>query len=97
MSKLLAYGLVVANDCVTLQFLLDRNVFAICLTRRDTAELLPKSLVGRCPAHAFGSPCGVIETLVSRPCSLTFGESMHTKAFQSRGYCCSRCLEPFLR
>jgi len=76
MSTLSACDLAVANDCVALPDLVDRNVFAICSTRQDCAELVPESLVGLCLAHAFGLPFGVVETLVSRPCSLAFGESM---------------------
>jgi hypothetical protein len=37
---------------------------------------LPKSLVACDPASAGGSPSGAVETLVSRPCSLAFAESM---------------------
>ena len=68
--------MVVANDCEDLKHLVARNVFAICSTKRDRDELLPKSLVVCCPARACGSPSGAIEILVSRPCSLAFGESM---------------------
>ena len=67
---------VVANDCAVLKYLVDRNVFAICSTKRNYAELLPKSLVACDPASACGSPSGAIDTLVSRPCSLAFRESM---------------------
>ena len=76
MSKLSVCRLVAANDCVALPYLVARNVFAICSTRQDCAELLPESLVVLCLAHAFGLPFGVVEILVSRPCSLAFGESM---------------------
>ena len=66
----------VVNGWKDLKCLVGRNVFAICLTRRDSDELLPESLVVPCPGNAFGSPFGAIDTLVSRPCSLAFGESM---------------------
>jgi len=72
----LASDAVAANDREDLKDPVARNVFAICSTRHDYDELEPKSLVVRCPASAFGSPFGAIETLVSRPCSLAFGESM---------------------
>jgi hypothetical protein len=64
------------NDWKDLKCLADRNVFAICLTRRDYDELLPEALAVYCLANAFGSPSGAIEPLVFRPCSLAFGESM---------------------
>ena len=76
MRKSLACDGVVANDCEDLKCLVGRNVFAICSASLDCDQLLPKGLVVNCPANAFGSPSGAIETLVSRPCSLTFGESM---------------------
>ena len=51
-------------------------MFAICSTRRDYDELLPKSVVACDPATACGSLSGAIEALVSRPGSLAFTESM---------------------
>ena len=76
MSILLASDAVAANDREDRKCRVARSVFAICLTRHDCAELLPKPLVVTCPANAFGSPFGAIDTLVSRPCSLAFAESM---------------------